>query len=81
MRFEMGVGVEQIVNINRRKLNILVDENGEATPTASRSITTQKRITGERRIRITRTKLRLLYAGNLDIVFSKERSEFALRCI
>ena len=79
--FKMSVGVEKVVDNNRRKLNILVDENGEATSTTTRPITSQKRISRKGRIRIIRTELSFLDARDLDIVLVKVRCEFAFRCV
>ena len=71
LSFEMGVVAEQNIHINRRKLDILVNKNGKATPTTSRAITSKKRVAGKRRIRGIRTELRLLDAGDFDIVLAK----------
>ena len=81
LNLEMSVGVEKNINSNRSKLDILVDEDGKATTTTTRPITSQKRISRKGRIRIIRTELSFLDARDLDIVLVKVRCEFAFRCV
>lgn len=76
LNLEMSVGVEKNINSNRSKLDILVDEDGKATTTTTRPITSQKRISREGRIRVIRTEFGLLDTRNLDIVFMKVRCKF-----
>ena len=67
--FEMRIGVGEIIDIQRHKLNIMTDKVGKATPAATDTISLKERIAQKRRIRIVLAEFCLLHTCNFDIVF------------
>ena len=50
--FQMMIGVEEVVNSNRREFHVMADEDGDATSSAILPITSQKSESRKRRVRI-----------------------------
>ena len=67
--FKMRIGVGEIIDIQRHKLNIMTDKDGKATPVATDTISSKERIAQKRRIRIVLAEFCLLHTYNFDIVF------------
>ena len=79
LQFEMEIAINNTINVNLGKFDIVTDEDGQATTTTSRPIAAEKCIAGEYRIRSLRTEFRLLNAHNFYIVFVEKYRKFSLR--
>ena len=74
--FQMLVVGEESINIDWLKLDVVVDEDGQTAPaTTSRTIPPEEGIVSKRGIGHVGPKLRLLYAGDLDVIFMEENFE------
>ena len=67
--FKVRIGVDEIVDVHRRKLNVMTNKDGKATPATTDTISTKECIARKRRIRIVLAEFCLLDACNLNIVF------------
>ena len=76
--FEMLVGAEEVVHINRSKLHIMAYEDGDATPTTTLAIASEEGVTRKRRVWIVRAQFRFLEARNFDVVVAQVRRKFTL---
>ena len=77
--FEGRIGDEKGININRRKLKVMADEDCEAPTATARTIPPKQCVPRERRIRHMGTKFSLLDTCHFDMVVMEERREFSLR--
>ena len=69
--FEMLVGVEEVIHVNRSKLHIMAYKNGKATSTTTLAIASEKGVTRKRRVWIVRAQFRFLKARDLHVVFAQ----------
>ena len=77
--FNVEVVEMKAIDVNRNKFDVMTDENGEAaTPTSTRTITTEKSISREARVLGRRPEFGFLNTGYFHVVFDQERAEFIL---
>ena len=77
--FQMIIGVEKVRHVNRIVLYVMADEDGNTTSSTILAIASEKSVTRERWVGITRAQLCFLETRDLNIVFAQERREFSLR--
>ena len=71
---DVGIGRVEGVDINRRKLYIVMNKKTEAPATTStRPVATKQCIVSKRRVIMMRTQFSFLETANLNIVFNEER--------
>ena len=69
---------EKVIAVDRNKLDVVPNEDGETTPATTRTIAAKESVIWKRRVSRKRSQLRLLQTCNLDVVIPEEDAKFIL---
>ena len=77
LKLEVLINANDTVHVNRREFYIVMNQNGQATTTTSRSIAAEERVARKRWVRHMRAEFSFLYTGYLHVVLVKESGELS----